>query len=116
MADLKILTPVEDTYLENTTSRSAFYHVKVFEVGSRYEVGVTWGKIGTTGTTRSQGRFNSISSARSKMNQLADAKLKKAYAKAKIRGKATLKTTASKKRGRVVTQPLSLSRFSQILE
>ncbi len=116
MADLKVLTPVEDTYLENTSSRNAFYHVKVFEIGSRYEVGVTWGKIGTKGTTKSKGRHNTLMAARSKMNALAGDKLKKSYVKAKVRGQATARTRAAKRTGRIVTQPLSLSRFSQILE
>ena len=116
MADLKKLTPISDIYLENTSTRNAFYHVKVYEVGSKFEVAVTYGPIGTNGRTLANGKFMTLVGANMKMNNLARKKENQSYCRAKIRGKATERTRVSKQKGIIKSKALSLSRFSQILE
>lgn len=116
--DYSKLTLLDETYLENTNNRSAFYHIRIYRTAtpSKYKVAVTYGKIGTKGRTIDQGTFTLLSSAHGKSNMLVHKKMAKQYnrtkkkaAKKKTSKKSPPKTTRKKK------VPPSLRRFSDLL-
>lgn len=79
---------VEQIYLENKTTRKAFYHVKIIKnditaSGKLYRVEIQWGRLGTEGRTTIKKHHTFIESARTEMHKLAEAKKMKNYHEAK---------------------------------
>jgi predicted DNA-binding WGR domain protein len=77
---------VEQIYLENSTTRKAFYHVKlVKDEGLKlpYRVEVQWGRLGTEGRTTVKKRSHGVDAARMEMHKLAEAKKLRHYKEAK---------------------------------
>jgi predicted DNA-binding WGR domain protein len=74
----KIL-PGSVTYLENRSSRHAFYLVYVVELGAyAYDAVRQWGRIGTAGQSQSK-RWTTAASARSDCAGLVQAKISRGY-------------------------------------
>lgn len=73
---------VEEIYLENKTTRKAFYHVRIVKEESSkqtYKVEVHWGRLGSVGKVTSKKRTNQIEVARIEMHKLAEAKKMRHY-------------------------------------
>lgn|SRR3990167_1124795 len=75
-------TIAREIYLENVTTRHAFYHIKIVSITSAtypYRIDVSWGKIGTEGQTVTKSRAKGLDKAILKMTKLADAKRQRHY-------------------------------------
>lgn len=90
---------VEQIYLENNTTRKAFYHVKIVKddtgaLKQPYRIEVQWGRLGTEGRTTIKKRASTIEPVRLEMHKLAEAKKMRHYHETQL-PKAKAKKTLS---------------------
>ena len=90
-------TLVEEIYLENTTTRHAFYHAKIMKNGLKYNVVVLWGKLGTSGQVAVKGRHSSLDNARTKMHTIVEEKKLRHYKETQLKKMTSKPSTSTKK-------------------